>query len=163
MVLVVSLVPQAVEACLKNLDRTNPAKGTEKVAKEGTKETFTLISHKGLGLEHLPRHYIKWHGVCHPPRKDPPRNDHPRNDHPTGEAEKAKKGLWDPLSWLFEGGDEPANLEKDEYMLVRLPPYYKVKWNLKLEGEETEIQETKYNNKLTWKEEIIEKIKVGFN
>ena len=153
MVLVVSLVSQAVEACLRNLDRTSPAEGTEKVAKEGTKETFTLIPHKGLGLEHLPRHYIKWHGVCHPPR----------NDHPTGKAKKTKIGLWHFLPWLFEGEDEPANLKKDEYMLVRLPPYYKVRWNLELEGEETEIQETKYNNKLTWKEKIIEKIKVGFN
>ena len=130
MVLVVSLVPQAVEACLRNLDRTRPAEGTKEVAKEGTQEKFTLIPHQGLGLEYLPHQYIKWHGGFR----------RPPNHHPTRKANKTKIGLWYFLSWLFEGEDEPTH-PKDEYMLVRLPPYYKVKWDFKLDEGETEIQE----------------------
>ena len=138
------------------MDRTShPAEETE-----GSGE-FTLTSHKGLGLEHLPRHFLKWHGVCHPPP-----NGHPQ----AGKANDNNKGCLAFLSWLFEDEDEPANL-KDEYMLVRLPPYYEVKWNLErpkmdpqaqelkwnpeYEKKDHKIEETKYNNKLTWMERIM--------
>ena len=157
MVLVVSLAPQTVESCLRNTDRnTRPRTAEEREGGAGEEE-FKLIHHKGLGLEHLPRRFIKRHGVCHPPP----------NGHPSA-TEKNKKT--DCLSWLLGDEVDPVN-PKDEYMLVRLPPYYKVKWNLKPSEEDLkakglkepaetkEPKETKYNNSLTGKE----KKEVPFN
>ena len=144
MVLVVSLAPRTSKACLRIVNRTSrPAEGHE----EGKK--FVLIDHKGLGLEHLPRHFVKWHGVCHPPPNGSP-HDHPQPE----KANDTKTGC---LSRLYSGPGENPN-PKDEYMLVRLPPYYKVRWNLECD-KDPEIEETKYNNKSTW----MEKIMVRFN
>ena len=60
-------------------------------------------------------------------------------------------------------GHEAAKEVKEQYTLVRLPPYYKVQWNLdQLRGGPT-IQEAKYNNRLSFLEEIWNFIKVCFN
>ena len=58
---------------------------------------------------------------------------------------------------------EAAKEVKEQYTLVRLPPYYKVQWNLDhLKGGPT-IQETKYNNRLSLLEKIWNFIEVCFN
>ena len=84
MVLVVSLNPQTVEACLKSVGREADRGGKEK--------KFKNIFDQRLGLDCLPPDY-SLHGLCCPPLEN---------------FEDARK----------------------EYQLVRLPPYYKVKWKL---------------------------------
>ena len=128
MVLVVSLDSQITEACLRNVYRKrNLAKGAE----------VAIINHNGLGLENLPRHFIKWHGVCHPPRCVDAR---------TGEPDKAA-----------------ATAAKEQYGLVRLPPYYAVQWNPNHPKGGPMFQESKYNNHVSRTEGIGDSIKVCFN
>ena len=58
---------------------------------------------------------------------------------------------------------EDAKEAKGQYTLVRLPPYYKVRWNLDhLKGGHT-VQETKYNNRLSFWEKRWDFIKVCLN
>ena len=127
MVLVVSLDPQSVGACLRN-------EGRRRFPESG--ETVSRIDHRGLGLENLPRHYIKWHGVCHPPPNPPPRD----------KPEAGKEG---------EAMLPSPPPEKDQYCLVRLPPYYKVQWNLEHPKRDPKFQESQYNNSWSWTEKIM--------
>ena len=131
MVLVVSPDPQPVELCLRNVDRTRkPMDGGN----------FENIDHHGLGLENLPRHYIKLHGICHPPR------------FVGAETEKENK--------------RNAKEAKEQYQLVRLPPYYEVEWNPNRPGgdeKSPKFQQSKYNNRQSCVEMIMDCMKVCFN
>ena len=101
---------------------------------------FKDINHHGLGLENLPRHYIRLHGVCHPPRCV------------GAKTEKENK--------------ENAKRAKEQYQLIRLPPYYEVEWNPNRPGgDETspKFQESKYNNRQSCVEMIMDCKKVCFN
>ena len=102
--------------------------------------SFEDIDHRELGLEGLPRRLTRLHGLCHPPRCVGAETEE-ENKRNTREA-------------------------KEQYHLVRLPPYYKVEWNPNRPGgdeKSPKFQQSKYNNRQSCVEMIMDCMKVCFN